>query len=206
MDILNKYLETLQFTRVDEKEGYAIYGAGIAGMFGAGKQRYILLFVASHLVLPHHAKASQLPWQNLQTRNLQYSYNLKKQSWNPPQNLPNPFFRVVERKDKFSVYSSPPNFPFEVLLMHDPKKKTKYQYHSNLSLYGVLESFSSVFNYIGDSPPQQNSSMQYTPISSPGSLGSASSPVNPANYSNWSLPPLGNNLPQQSYNDQFDLL
>ena len=141
MDLLNKYLETLQFTRVEDKQGYAIYGAGIAGMFGAGKQRYILLFVPSHLAISNRARASDLPWKNLQTRNLQYSYNLKKQSWNPSQELPDPQFRIMERKDKYSTYMGPPNFPFEVLLMNDPKKKTRYQYHNNLNLYSVLESF-----------------------------------------------------------------
>jgi hypothetical protein len=156
MELLSKYLETLQFTRVEDKQGYAIYGAGIAGMFGAGKQRYILLFVPSHLATTNQARASELPWQNLQTRNLHYSYRLKKQSWNPPQELPNPQFRVMERKDKNSTYLGPPDFPFEVLLLHDPKKKTKYQYNNNLSLYGVLESFNSVFNYIGEPLTRQN--------------------------------------------------
>nr|QBK85543.1 MAG: uncharacterized protein LCMAC101_01300 [Marseillevirus LCMAC101] len=194
MDILNKYLEKLQFKRVEDKGGYAIYGAGIAGMFGAGKQRYILLFVPSHLAIPQRARASELPWKNLQTRNLQYSYNLKKQSWNPPKELPNPQFQVVERGNKYSSYVGPPDIPFEVLLLHDLKKKTKYQYHNHLSLYGVLESFSSVFNYIGEP--------RTTPI-----------------YHTPALPPLVNNLPQsftpysngqgsggEVVNDQFDLL
>ena len=199
MDLLNKYLETLQFTRVEDKQGYAIYGAGITGMFGAGKQRYILLFVPSHLAITDRARASELPWQNLQTRNLQYSYRLKKQSWNPPQTLPNPRFSVMERKDKHSTYLGPPDFPFEVLLLHDPKKKTKYQYHNNLSLYGILESFNSVFNYIGE------------PLTQPNYQGNSG-------YStpNQTLPPPVNNLSPLNNdgqmtdnvitNDQFDLL
>lgn len=150
MDLLNEYIKTLIFTRVDDKQGYAIYGAGIAGMFGGGKQRYILLFVPIHLATTNQARASDLPWQNLQTRNLTYSYRLKKQSWNPPQELPNPQFQVTERNNKYSIYHGPEGFPFEVLLLHDPKKKTKYQYHNHLSLYGVLETFNSVVNYIGE--------------------------------------------------------
>jgi len=166
MDLVNKYLEALQFTRVEDKQGYAIYGAGIAGMFGAGNQRYILLFVPFHLAVTNRARASDLPWQNLQTRNLQYSYRLKKQPWNPPQSLPNPQFQVTERKNKHSSYVGPPGFPFEVLLLHDPKKKTKFQYNNHLSLYGVLESFNSVLNYTGAPPVPQNyqSNPSYQPL------------------------------------------
>ena len=197
MDILNKYLETLQFTRVEDKQGYAIYGAGISGLLGAGKQRYILLFVPTHLAISNHARASELPWKNLQTRNLQYSYNLKKQSWKPPQELPNPLFRVTKRKNEHSTYIGPSNFPFEVLLLHDLKKKTKYQYHNSLSLYGILESFNSVFDYVGEplAPPIYRNPGYGTPVQT--------------------LPPLVNNLPLSNYgqssdgvitNDQFDIL
>jgi len=144
------------------------------------------------LAIFNHARASELPWKNLQTRNLQYSYNLKKQSWKPPQELPNPLFRVTKRKNEHSTYSGPPNFPFEVLLLHDLKKKTKYQYHNSLSLYGILESFNSVFDYVGEPLINQRFS---TPVQT--------------------LPPLVNNLPLLNYgqssdgvitNDQFDIL
>ncbi len=132
MDVLNKYLEKLQFTRTEDKGGFAIYGAGISGMFGAGNQRYILLFVPSHLAISQRARASDLPWKNLQTRNLRYSYKLKKQYWNPSEKLPNPQCQVVERGNKYSSYLGPPGFPFEILLLHESKKKTKYQYHNHL--------------------------------------------------------------------------
>jgi hypothetical protein len=199
MDLINKYLETLQFTRVEDKQGYAIYGAGTAGMFGAGNQRYILLFVPSHLAVANHARASDLPWQNLQTRNLKDSYRLKKQSWNPPQSLPNPQFQVIERKNKHSTYVGPSNFPFEVLLLHDPKKKTKYQYNNHLSLYGVLESFNSVLNYIG--APLVPSDYQRSP----------SYQGNPSGYTSVQLPSLVN-FPEYGQSsgsvtdDQFELL
>ncbi len=194
MDILNEYLKTLVFTRVEDKQGYAIYGAGISGMFGAGKQRYILLFVPVHLATSSQARASELSWQNLQTRNLQYSYRLKKQSWNPPQELPNPQFRVIGRTDKHSTYRGPEEFPFEILLINDPKKKTKYQYHNNLSLYGVLESFNSVINYIGEPRnPRVNSGHQSEPM-----YQGPSQPLPlPVNYDHMS---------NSAINDQFELL
>jgi hypothetical protein len=194
MDILNEYLKTLVFTRVEDKQGYVIYGAGISGMFGAGKQRYILLFVPSHLATSSQARASELPWQNLQTRNLQYSYRLKKQTWNPSQELPNPQFRVIGRTGKYSTYRGPEEFPFEVLLINDPKKKTKYQYHNHLSLYGVLESFNSVINYIGEHRnPRVNSEYQSKPThQDPPQL--LPLPVNYDQMSNGEI------------NDQFELL
>ena len=152
MDILNSYLDSLIFTRVEEKGGYAIYGAGISGMIGGGKQRYILLFVPSHLAISSKEKARNLPWKNMQTRTLMYSYKLRKQNWKPSRDLTDFELNVVHRTDKFSEYRSQ-GFPFEVLMLHDPKRKTKFQYHNRLSLYSVIESFNSVFNYIGETPP-----------------------------------------------------
>ncbi len=156
MDLLNKYLEKLTFTRVDEKaidnRTYVVYGAGIEGDLGAGKQRYVLLFVPSHLAIKSQARATELPWCNLQTRTMTYGYRLKRQQWTLSDDLPNFHFYIKERTNKSSEYAIP-EFPFEVLLLHDPKKKTKYQFYDKMNLYSIMVSFSSVFNYIGDENP-----------------------------------------------------
>nr|QBK86539.1 MAG: uncharacterized protein LCMAC102_03340 [Marseillevirus LCMAC102] len=152
MEIFNKYFENLVFTRVEEKEGFVIYGAGIAAMFGAGVQRYILLFIPSRLAFKNQAKISELSWQNLQTRSLTYSYKLKAQPWNIDRDGPDILLNVIDRTKNYSAYKGN-DFPFEILLLHDPKKKTPYQHYSKITLSAAVETFNAVFNYIGKSPP-----------------------------------------------------
>lgn len=162
MDLINKYFTGLTFTRIDEKgtpDGthFAVYGAGIAGMFGDGNALYVLLFVPAHLAVQTKGSISELPWENLQTRRLKYGYPLRKQSWKPPRNLPDPIFQVTERTAGYTSYHGPQGFPFEVILLHDPRKKTKYQYYNKITLSSALETFSSSFTYRGQVSP-----MEYT--------------------------------------------
>lgn len=173
MDIINSYFKSLIFSQVEEKQGYTIYGASIAGSLGGGTVRYILLFVPSHLAVKKKAKIYDLPWKNLQTRELQYSYRLPKQAWNPERELPDPVFNIVKRDKKSSQYSQVEGyFPFEVLLLHNPKKKTVYQYRNKITLSAILRTFSSVFNYVGEVapmhyiPPPSSLPPMVTPVSS----------------------------------------
>ena len=158
MEILNKYFDQLLFTRVDEKQTptgqcFVVYGAGIKGMFGDGNGRYVLLFVPAHLAVQSQARIYELPWENLQTRNLHYSYRLKKQKWDPPRNLPDVELRVAGRTESHSVYRGPNWFQFEILLLHNPRKKTRYQYYKKMRVSSALETFSSVFNNTGEVSP-----------------------------------------------------
>ena len=49
MDLLNKYFASLTFNYIEEKQGYAIYGAAIHSQIAGDKQRYVLAFVPAHL-------------------------------------------------------------------------------------------------------------------------------------------------------------
>jgi len=167
MDILNKYFEKLRFTRVDEKQTptgqrFAVYGAGIEGLFGDGRARYVLLFVPAHLAIKTQAHIHELPWETLQTRSLHYSYRLKGQPWHP-RNLPDPTLVITRREKTHSTYYGPQNFPFEVLLLHDSRKKTHLQYYDKMRVSAALETFASVFVYRGQVSP-----MEYTNDSPPG--------------------------------------
>ena len=151
-DILNSYFKTLIFTKIEEKEGFTVYGAGISSGLGAGKQRYILLFVPQHLATKNRAKINELQWKNLQTRELQYSYNMRKQAWKMDRDAKDIILEVKDRNKKYSTYiaSGGEYFPFEILLLHNPKKKTIFQYRNRLTLSAAIEMFNSVFNYIGE--------------------------------------------------------
>lgn len=173
MDILNSFFKNLIFTRVDEKQGYIIYGACVSSGLGAGTKRYILLFVPSHLAFKNQGKIDDLPWQNLQTRQLSYSYRLKHQSWTLPRGADNIVLHVQKRDKNYSTYKAQ-NFPFEVLLLHNPKKKTSYQYHNKLGLKSSIETFSAVFNYTGDTYPIFHTSISNklpSPVNKPVSSG-----------------------------------
>jgi len=170
MEIINKYFEGLIFTRIDEKqlatgERFAVYGAGISGMLGGGNQRYVLLFVPAHLAIKSKCRIYELPWQNLQTRCLKYGYKLHQQTWKPNRNLIDPILYVFKREKTHSTYLGPQDFPFEVLLLHDNRKKTNFQYGNRINLSATFETFSSVFNYKGPVSPMEYTSDPGGPVS-----------------------------------------
>ena len=181
MDVINKYFNQLVFTRLEEKrtpsgQTFFIYGAGIEGMFEDGKSRYVLLMVPTHLSIKAQARINELPWDNLQTRRLHYSYRLKKQPWKPSRDLQDVPLHVTKREQRHSIYKCPQAFPFEVLLLHDPRKKSKYQFHNKIRLSAALETFASSIKYTGQvspmiytSPPQRTP--QRTPVSQPRTQG-----------------------------------
>lgn len=159
MDILNNCFRDIIFTKVDEKNGFSIYGAGIATGLGGGYKNYVLVFVPDNFATQKHSRIHDLQWQNLQTRNLVYSYRLKSQHWVLPDDVPDIMLYISSRTKEYSVYTSP-GFPFEILLLHDSKKKTIYQYNNKIMLSSAINTFNSVFNYLGETvnfepePPQ----------------------------------------------------
>ena len=61
---------------------------------------------------------------------------------------------VSKREKNYSTYyidnKSNEYFPFEVLMINSPKKKTIYQYPNSINLHWTIDQFNTVFNYIGD--------------------------------------------------------
>jgi hypothetical protein len=156
MDLLNSYFSNLVFSRIEEKEGFVMYGACIATGLGGGKRRYILLFVPNYLAVKNKSRIGNLKWQNLQSREITHSYDLPMQQWSIKRDAKDILLEVEKReKDSSSYKVSTDNqididFPFEILLLHDPKKKTKFQYRNRLTLTGAIELFNCVFNYTGN--------------------------------------------------------
>lgn len=152
MDVINSYFKNLVFTKVDEKQGFIIYGAGVASGLGGGSKRYVLLFVPSHLAFTNRGRITDLPWQNLQTRQLTYSYRMKSQHWALQRDTSDFILEVKERHKNYSSYACR-DLPFEILLLHDPQKKTLYQYRNRLTLAAALGMFNTVVNYVGETAP-----------------------------------------------------
>lgn len=155
MEVLNSYFANLVFQKVDEKENYAVYACGIEGTLIEG-QRYVILFVPSHLAFHAKAKIHELPWVNLQTRTLKNSYKLQRKRWQIGRDIVDFPLTIVSRERRFSVFRGPEGFEFEILLLHDPRKKTMYQYYNTVMLSSALDSFASIFNYKGKSHPINN--------------------------------------------------
>jgi len=187
MDVFNSYFKDLVFTRVDEKQGFVIYGAGIATGLGGGHKRYVLLFVPNHLAFKTQSQISELPWQNLQTRDLTYSYRLKNQPWLMPRDAPDVLLEVRSRNKQYSTYGSS-ELPFEILLLHDSKKKTIYQYNNKIMLSAAINTFNGVFNYIGEIP-----SLLHTagPAAAPPPVNPPP-PQNPGVLQSLNVPSIGN--------------
>ena len=175
MELINDYLKDLVFIRVEDKEGYAVYAAKISGLLGAGKSRYALAFVPIALASAKTSFIHNLRWQNVQLRTLQYGYRIKRQVWKPPNDLPDPIMEVKSRQQEYSRYLIP-GYPFEILLLHNPRKKTVYQYQNKVFISSAIGEFDSLFNYVGDpsifDPPKPDwsgSNIQFpTTFSMPG--------------------------------------
>ena len=154
IDLVNVYFGKLVFSKVEQKENYIIYAAAISSAYADGKKQYVLAFVPMHLAILKKAYLSELPWINLQTRMIQSGYKLQAQRWDLEKGLPDPFFRIVERTQTYSKYlPESDGMPFEMLLIHDPKKKSKFQYYNRMSLLGAFNTFGCVLNYVALESP-----------------------------------------------------
>ena len=158
MDLLNHYFSSLTFQYVEEKQGHAIYVASVNGLVGGDKMRCIIAFVPNHLGVQSKSRLADLPWKNLQTRICpKGTYKLSIQAWKPPllnSDIPEVMLSINKREQNYSTYyvdsKCKEYFPFEVLMINSPKKKTIYQYPNSMNLHWAIDQFSTVFNYIED--------------------------------------------------------
>ena len=150
MDLINNQFKTLVFYKEDDKDGYVIYAAAIQSQT-IDSDRYVLLFVPSHLATEKKAKISSLNWVNLQTREIKDSdYKSPKQVWNSDENSVE--LNAILRDSKKTVYSSRYLPEFEFIALNDPKKKNKFQHYATLNLGSFLSTFRAVVG-IKESPP-----------------------------------------------------
>lgn len=174
MEIINKYFESLRFKYIKEQQNYAIYVAAIDNLLGGDKRQFVIVFVSSHLGIQDNVGLNKLPWTNLQTRLCPTStYNVRPQPWKPPNDVINLDLKIVNRDDNYSTYTCADtymNFPFEILMIHSPTKKTTYQFPNLINLYWSINQFNTIFNYVGDQHPMlitQNPQTQYISTKTP---------------------------------------
>lgn len=169
MDILNRYFGSLVFQYIEEKQGYVIYGAAIHSQLAGDKQRYVFAFVPAHLAIQTKAKLSELPWRNLQTRLCpKTTYRLRPQTWKIPHEIDNVNLKISSRNKNYAVYEAENSqFPFEVLLINNPKKKSIYQHPNTINLHWAIDQFCTIFNYTGHTQPIQLIELPQQPIPLP---------------------------------------
>lgn len=157
MEIINKYFENLLFKYIEQRQNFAIYVAAIDTLIGGNKRQFVIVFVSSHLGIQDNVGLNKLPWTNLQTRLCPTdSYKVRPQPWKPPNDVINFDLKIVNRDTNYSSYTCADvhqNFPFEILLIHSPTKKTTYQYPNLINLYWSINQFNTIFNYIGNQHP-----------------------------------------------------
>lgn len=142
-ELINQYFEKLIFIKIDKKEDYTIYGSAINSSFGDGKKEYVLLFVPEHIGITDRALIKDLHWKSLQTRILTNGYKLKPQKWEIPRTKSVPMFNIVARDENRSKYIIEGELSNEVemMLQHDLKKKTKFQFTNKINLIAALTTF-----------------------------------------------------------------
>jgi len=146
MDVVNSYFGDLVFVLVEHKEKYTVYAACLGSSFADNKKQYILGFVPIHLAILQKAYLRELMWHSIQTRTLSQDYKIPPQRWVMPRDLPNFVFSVKERNDGSTIYSDDNEVGLDLLLLHDTRKKTRFQYNNNTNLITALNSFNCVLS------------------------------------------------------------
>jgi len=164
MEIINAYFDGIVFLKTDQKENYTIYASAISSSFGDGSKTYALAFVPAHMAILDRGYLKDLHWQNFQTRTLTNGWKIANQRWDlrKLKGLPTPMFDVVERNEIKTKYKCESE-PLEMILLHDPKKKSIYQYHNRINMLAALSTFRCVLNFA------EGHEMQATRVTHPGS-------------------------------------
>ena len=173
MDLINNYFNKTVFEKVDQKETFIIYAARITSSLGSGQKQYVLAFVPVEHAIKNKAYLYELAWHNVQTRLLRKGYNLVQQKWDMPRNLPNIIFDKIERNKQYTkyIYLNEGEPVFEMILLHDPKKQSRYQYYDRMDIVASLNTFSCVLNYVGSvSPMLYTSDKKESQVSATNSL------------------------------------
>lgn len=147
-ETLNAYFDKIVFFKVELKEDFTIYAASITSSFGDGRKQYILAFVPTHMAILDKAYITDLHWRSLQARTLANGYKIPQQKWIVPRGLSMAMFDLVDRNDSRTKYTCENDPSVEMILLHDVKKKSKFQYVNRINIIAALTSFKCVVNLI----------------------------------------------------------
>jgi hypothetical protein len=150
-DLVNSYFGNIIFTKIDQRATYIIYAAALASSLGDGRKAYALAFVPTHMAVKDRAYLRELFWHNFQTRYLKPGYRLPQQTWKVAHEVQDIELLIADRQQNFSTYTPAGSLPLEVILLHDQKKKSKYQFNNKMSMISALSTFECV---VQNTPPK----------------------------------------------------
>lgn len=165
--LIDEALGDLIFEHVETKSGMDTYVAHTTGSLGNGHKRYIILHVPAQQDVqqswyvpaiynpPQKSLARNLEWVSISTRSIKPPSDkwnkLVSQRWKPVEGegtISKIYLELVDRTAEWTKYIYGENeIKIDLLMLHDPKRNTKFQYHSKINLLSALDSFSCVLSF-----------------------------------------------------------
>lgn len=147
INVFDNIFKGLIFYKVSRQspDNYTMYVAQLQS-FTANAKRYVILFVLDDYAFHQKAYINQLRWTSLQTRTIPDDYGLPEQNMDP-KSLDSRYHQKIhlslkDRNQKQTEYYS--QLPIEIAILHDPKRKSIYQYPDDISLRQALATFQCV--------------------------------------------------------------
>lgn len=149
-DILAEYFSGIRFKRVNSQDvmvkGSSEYNVYICkltiGKFGG--LPYVLVFVPVSYFLDNTVLFDDVKdiFSSVSIRTGVYNYDIQPQR--PAKNIRNDVsITASERTLEYTKYTCR-SLDFDFLLIHDPRKNTKYQFRKNMSVVSAVECFDTI--------------------------------------------------------------
>ncbi len=145
---INQFFKNLVFYKGDVKNNHHIYTSQVSTSFASSNRTCIILFVPISFSNPKTAYIDMLNWSCIITKIYKPNekLNIPTVQWKPEQ-LPIIRLKIIDRTQTHTIFNTTlENKNYEILLFHDPKNPSKYQWKDNISLMSALLSFKCVMN------------------------------------------------------------
>lgn len=152
MDLFNEIFQNLKFYFIKFSSGFGLFASKISCSYGLEK-KYVLLLIPINLlpkIKQDFYRIYELQWASLQTRSLNDPIydNLNEDQYLDPKLLDSRYDEIkynlilIDRNISQTQYYC--TLPVEVLLLHNPKKKSIYQYDDNIEIRKALNTFQCI--------------------------------------------------------------
>jgi len=182
MDIPKSYYNNLQFFKTSNKltNHYDVFVAKIKSDLNGTEDLHIIFVCLSQFSNKNSDYGKNLNPVNIQTRKLpKNAYpDIPPQNWKPNKNhsefygsIGGPLFIISKRESDKSIYkmsNQRPELPqnLKLELLHNPKKKTKYQFNNKITLLSALETYQCSIEIDKSFQHQMHNSIGHTNFSS----------------------------------------
>jgi hypothetical protein len=141
------YFGDIQLKRTKQENGYDIYTCKTRS--GLLYTHYIYVITQTKPYNKEYMTLNSLDWVCLQTRKTEEYLSVPDNTYlideHKKQALPD-ILTVKDRQKEFSSYLAP--LPINIKLLHDPKRKTIYQYPDSIKLYQAIETYDCIIELL----------------------------------------------------------